>query len=53
MTAHIQVLVPESFLEEFHSAVSSLEGDTLLPFIIEHSDILVTPETCDQSDERT
>ena len=24
---HIQVLVPESFLEEFHAAISSLEGD--------------------------
>ena len=26
LTANAQVLVPESFLEEFHSAVSSLEG---------------------------
>ena len=25
-TSHFQVLVPESFLEEFHNAVSSLEG---------------------------
>ena len=27
ISTHIQVLVPESFLEEFHAAISSLEGD--------------------------
>ena len=27
LTANAQVLVPESFLEEFHGAVSSLEGN--------------------------
>ena len=27
VTLGIQVLVPESFLEEFHAAISSLEGD--------------------------
>ena len=27
LTANVQVLVPESFLEEFHGAVSSLEGN--------------------------
>ena len=27
LTANAQVLIPESFLEEFHGAVSSLEGN--------------------------